>query len=127
MIDAATDRRVRSRAAHACEYCDLPQEADPFFRFQIEHIIPKQHGGVDDLSNLALACQHYNLHKGPNLAGIDPDTGQMVPLFNPRMQRWEEHFDLHGGWIVGLTPVGRATIRVLAMNVDEQRELREEL
>jgi hypothetical protein len=55
VIDAATNRRVRSRAANGCEYCGLPQEADPFFRFQVEHIIPKQHGGDDDLSNLALA------------------------------------------------------------------------
>jgi hypothetical protein len=51
----------------------------------------------------------------------------MVALFHPRRQQWEEHFDLQGGWIVGLTPVGRATVRVLAMNVDEQRELRADL
>lgn len=127
MIDAATRRRVRSRAKHGCEYCGLLQEADPFFRFHIEHIIPKQHGGTHDLSNLALACHHCNLHKGPNLAGIDPDTGQMVRLFNPRTERWAAHFEKQGELIIGRTPIGRATIRVLAMNAAEQRELRAEL
>jgi hypothetical protein len=71
-----------------------------------------------------LACHHCNRHKGPNLAGIDPNTGQMVPLFNPRTQRWGDHFELQGEWIMGLTPIERATAWVLAMNADEQRELR---
>ena len=127
MIDAATRRRVRSRAENRCEYCGLPQEADRFFRFHIEHIVPKQHDGTDDLWNLALACHHCNLHKGPNLAGIDPYTGQMVPLFNPRAQRWDDHFEIQGTWIAGRTPIGRATVRVLSMNADEQRELRARL
>jgi hypothetical protein len=127
VIDAATRRQVRSRAENRCEYCGLSQEADRFFRFHVEHIVPKQHGGSDDRSNLALACHHCNLHKGPNLAGIDPHTGQMAPLFNPRTQRWEDHFELQGTWIVGRTPIGRATARVLAMNADEHRELRARL
>jgi 5-methylcytosine-specific restriction endonuclease McrA len=124
LIDAATRRRVRSRARHRCEYCGLTQEADPFFRFHIEHIIAQQHGGGDDLTNLALACHHCNLHKGPNLAGIDPDTQELVPLFNPRLQRWADHFEVEGAWILGRTPVGRATVRVLAMNADDQLVLR---
>jgi hypothetical protein len=124
VIDAATQRRVRSRANRRCEYCRIPQETDPFFSFHIEHIIPRQHGGTDDNSNLALACHHWNLHKGPNLAGIDPDTGELARLFNPRTQRWEDHFEIQEAWIVGRTPVGRATVWVLAMNADEQREIR---
>jgi 5-methylcytosine-specific restriction endonuclease McrA len=127
VINATTRRRVRSRAKDGCEYCGLSQEADPFFRFHVEHVIPKQHGGTDDLSNLALACHHCNLHTGPNLAGIDPDTGQMAPLFNPRTQRWEDHFAVQQDLIIGRTAVGRATVRVLAMNAAEQRELRAEL
>jgi hypothetical protein len=125
-MNAATRRRVRSRAKNRCEYCDLPQEADPFFTFHIEHILPKQHGGADHVSNLALACHHCNLHKGPNLAGIDPDTEEMVPLFNPRTARWEDHFARNDTWIVGRTAIGRATIRVPAMNADAQRDLRAE-
>jgi hypothetical protein len=127
VIDAATRQQVRSRAGNHCEYCGLSQEADRFFRFHIEHVIPKQHGGTDELRNLALACHHCNRHKGPNLAGIDPDTGQMVALFDPRTQQWEDHFESRGEWIAGRTPVGRATVRVLAMNADEQRDLRAEL
>jgi 5-methylcytosine-specific restriction endonuclease McrA len=127
VIDAATRRRVRARANNRCEYCDLPQEAHQFFGFHIEHIIPKQHGGTDNSANLALACHHCNHHKGPNLAGLDPDTDQIVPLFNPRTQRWVDHFELQGEWVMGLTPIGRATVRVLAMNADEHRELRAEM
>jgi 5-methylcytosine-specific restriction endonuclease McrA len=126
-MDAATRRDVWSRAGNLCEYCGLAQEADSFFTFHVEHVIAKQHGGTDDLSNLALACHSCNLHKGPNLTGIDPDTGRIEPLFNPRSQRWEEHFRLDDEWIVGMTPTGRTTVRVLAMNAEEQRRLRAEL
>jgi 5-methylcytosine-specific restriction endonuclease McrA len=126
-MNAATRRRVRSRAGDRCEYCGLAQEADPFFAFHVEHVIAKQHGGGDDLSNLALACHSCNLHKGPNLTGIDPGTGQIEPLFNPRTQHWQEHFRLDEEWVVGVTPTGRTTVRVLAMNAEEQRELRAEL
>jgi hypothetical protein len=115
---------VRQRANDRCEYCGLLQDEDPFFRFNTEHVIPRQHGGGDELTNLALARHHCNLHKGPNLAGIDPDSGELVALFNPRRQRWEEHFERREVWVLGRTPVGRATVRVMAMNAEEQRELR---
>lgn len=123
-MNVATRRRVRLRAENRCEYCGLPQEVVPLAPFHIEHIIPKQHGGTDDDENLALSCYHCNLHKGPNLAGIDPDTGLMEPLFYPRTQKWEDHFEYQSVWVVGLTSVGRATVRVLAMNSDEQLEIR---
>jgi 5-methylcytosine-specific restriction endonuclease McrA len=127
VIDAATRRRVRRRAHDRCEYCGLPQDAVPVATFHIEHIIAKQHGGTDDLSNLALACFHCNQHKGPNLTGIDPQSGQITPLFNPRTQLWREHFALQDTEISGLTPTGRATIRVLAMNSELQQQLRTQL
>ena len=95
--------------------------------FHIEHVIPRQHGGDNNPSNLALACYHCNHNKGPNLTGIDPETELIIPLFNPRTQRWNEHFAQQGTEIVGLTPTGRTTVRVLAMNSDVQRELRAEL
>jgi hypothetical protein len=90
----------------------------------VEHIIPRKHRGADEPSNLALACYHCNLHKGPNLAGIDPDTGLVVELFHPRVQTWEEHFTFDEGWIIGRTPCGRATVDVLEMNADDWREVR---
>jgi 5-methylcytosine-specific restriction endonuclease McrA len=83
-MDAKARSSVRERAAHKCEYCGLPQHLVPLVPFHIEHIISKQHGGTDAPENLALACYHCNLHKGPNLSGIDPETGQIAALFNPR-------------------------------------------
>jgi hypothetical protein len=99
----------------------------PVARFHIEHIVPRQHGGSDDPSNLALACFHCNQHKGPNLTGIDPNTDQITPLFHPRAQHWHEHSALEGTEIRGLTPTGRTTVRVLAMNSDIQLEFRAQL
>jgi hypothetical protein len=92
--------------------------------FHVEHIVAKQHGGSDDLSNLAIACMHCNLFKGPNIAGLDPQTGQLTPIFNPRRDVWTEHFALRGPTIVGLTPVGRTTVYVLALNSRQQIDLR---
>jgi 5-methylcytosine-specific restriction endonuclease McrA len=91
-MDEATKLRVRVRAEYRCEYCGTRQVDEPFFAYQVEHIIAKQHGGSDEDANLALACSHCNLHKGPNLAGIDPITKLLSPLFHPRRQTWDEHF-----------------------------------
>jgi len=84
--------------------------------FQIDHVIARQHGGGSDLDNLALACFHCNTHKGPNVAGVDPMSGEIVPLFNPRLDDWRARFAWRGPKIAGLTPVGRATVRALALN-----------
>ena len=127
MIGAEVRRRVRERAGDRCEYCHTRQADEPFISYQVEHIIAIQHGGGDGEENLALACSHCNLHKGPNLAGIDPTTGELEPLFNPRRQSWDEHFEDRGIWIEGTTPCGRAIVRVLAMNAQARVELRQEL
>lgn len=126
-MDAAQRRLVRDRANNRCEYCGLQQEHFLLVPHVIDHIRAKQHGGTDDVHNLSLACFRCNAHKGPNLAGIDTDSDEMVPLFHPREQTWAEHFALHGARIVGLTAVGRATVHVLDMNAPERIELREEL
>ena len=126
-MNAATRRRVRRRAADRCEYCRLHQDYEAYYRFHIEHIIAKQHGGTDGLSNLALACHHCNEHKGTNLSGIDPHTGNIIPLFHPRRQRWQRHFRFVGARIVGRTQCGRATVAVLDMNLRDRIELRKEL
>jgi hypothetical protein len=118
---------VRNRAAHCCEYCGLSESAIPFLTFPVDHIRSRQHGGSDDPSNLALACGHCNARKGPNLTGIDPETDQIVPLFNPRGDSRSEHFAIHGITIVGLTPVDRATVYVLAMNSQLQLDARSDL
>jgi hypothetical protein len=109
------ENRVRTRAANCCEYYHLPQEVYRF-KFPIDHILAKQHGGETKSSNLALACSRCNAHKGPNLAGIDPETGRMVRLFNPRGDQWRAHFTWEGPKLRGLSGIGRATIVVLAIN-----------
>jgi hypothetical protein len=125
-MDAATRELVRSRADDRCEYC-LLRQADSALTHHIEHIVARQHGGNDDVDNLALACHRCNLRKGPNLTGVDPTTAEWVPLFHPRRNPWAEHFVLRGVRIEGITPVGRATVRVLGMNDARRLELRSEL
>ncbi len=127
MMDVAVRTLVRQRAGNRCEYCRLHQDEEPYFRLHVEHIIARQHGGSDDISNLALACHHCNLHKGPNLTGIDPETGQITPLFHPRQQVWDEHFAFLATTIVGLSPTGRTTVYVLNVNAEERLNLRAEL
>ena len=77
-MDVKLRQFVRARAGQRCEDCGLPQEFSEL-RFHIEHVIPRQHGGDDDADNLALACPDCDLRKGPNLTGIDPQSGEVVP------------------------------------------------
>jgi hypothetical protein len=123
-MDSQTRVRVRERAGNRCGYCQLPQEDSPLAALHVEHVMPKAHGGTDDLENLALACIDYNLHKGTNLTGVDPDTGQITALFHPRRHRWDDHFAWRGNQIVGRSAIGRTTVRVLCMNSDDQLALR---
>ena len=125
-MDAATRELVRRRAGDACQYCHIPQQATSSIPFHVEHTIARQHGGGDDPDLLALACDRCNAYKGPNLTSIDPETGHIVPLFNPREDVWCDHFMLRGGEIVGLTPTGRATVRLLNMNARSRVQLREQ-
>jgi len=124
MIGSQTRIQVRERAQNACEYCHLHQDDSPLAALHIEHIIPKIHGGTDELNNLALACIDCNLHKGTNLTGIDSQTNEVTELFHPRRQERDEHFELQGVCLVGKTASGRTTIRVLKMNSDDQIGLR---
>lgn len=123
-MDSLTRARVRERAGDRCEYCGLHQDDSPLAALHVEHIIPKIHGGTDDLENLALACIDCNLHKGTNLTGVDPETRQVTRLFHPRQQNWDDHFEWRGIRIHGKTVVGRTTIRVLHMNSEDQLALR---
>ncbi|MBX3415376.1 MAG: HNH endonuclease [Pirellulales bacterium] len=126
-MDQSLRAIVRDRAQETCEYCCLPQAASRFVNFHIEHVIARQHGGLTQLENLALACNHCNFHKGPNIASVDPESSELVPLYHPRRDRWAEHFMWQGVTIVGKTAVGRATARLLSMNSWQRLELRENL
>lgn len=123
-MDQALRFLVRRRAGDACEYCRLPQSASPYVRFHVEHIMARQHGGSDADDNLALACSFCNYHKGPNIAGVDPESGRLVRLFHPRQDRWSEHFAWQGAALMGRTDVSRATIVVLQINHRQRIELR---
>lgn len=124
-MDTATREWVRRRAGDRCEYCHIPQVAIPLIVFHIEHIVARQHAGDDSAENLALSCDRCNAYKGPNLTSIAPNTDEITPLFNPRHDVWEEHFRFEGGKIVGLTPTGQATVRLLNMNAQRRVQLRE--
>ncbi len=121
-------RIVRERARDRCEYCQLPQAAVEA-RFHVDHVVAQQHlvQAENDPTLLALACDRCNFCKGTNLTSIDPISLEVVRLYDPRQERWEEHFALEGAEIVGLTAVGRATVRLLQMNVSHRVELRERL
>jgi hypothetical protein len=108
---------VARRGNNRCEYCRAP-EAIFNFPFEVEHVVPSSRGGVDDDSNLALTCRSCNLHKSDHLTGQDDVTGVEVSLFNPRTDRWGEHFefDIDRGELLGLTPVGRGTVTRLRLN-----------
>jgi hypothetical protein len=121
MISIETIRFVRARANEICEYCRVGQ-CDVPLTFHVEHIIPRVHGGIDDPSNLALACPQCNFRKGTNLTGIDPDSGLVTHLFNPRKDAWGDHFELKRGRIGPRTAEGRTTVWVLDMN--ESRRVR---
>lgn len=116
---ASLRQLVWQRASGCCEYCLLPQAHDPR-PFHLDHIRSQKHDGPTTLENLALSCSACSLFKGPNIAGIDPETNSIQPLYHPRDQVWSEHFRLDDGVVVGLSAIARATIRVLRIN-DELR------
>ncbi len=116
-MDAALRTLVRRRASECCEYCRLPQSLD-VLPFQIDHIIAEKHHGPTVEENLALSCFNCNAHKGLNIAGIDPLSLQLVPLFNPRRDEWDAHFRWSGASLSGLTATARATTDVLRINLN---------
>ncbi len=122
-MDDALRQLVWDRAQDTCEYCHVPQYLD-ILPFQMEHIIAQKHHGPTTADNLALSCYSDNSYKGPNIAGIDPATGEITRLFHPRRDVWHEHFRWNGPVLIGLTSIGRATIDVLAMNLTERVEHR---
>lgn len=109
--------RIRKQADDRCGYCLSPQRL-VLGQLEIEHLLPRALGGKDDEDNLWLACRMCNGYKGKQIKAIDPQTDQPAALFNPRKQKWSEHFQWSedGSMIIGLTPSGRATIEALQLN-----------
>ena len=123
-MKVTTRQLVKARAGNRCEYCRLHQDQEPYYRFHIEHIIAQQHRGGDDPANLALSCHHCNSRKGTNLSAVDPQTGNIVRLFDPRRQNWSRHFRLVQRRVVGITECGRASVTLLGMNQRSRIALR---
>ncbi len=119
-IPVSLRNAVYERAEAACEYCLTP-EAVSFALHQIDHIIAEKHAGATEPDNLALACVLCNKYKGSDIASVDPETGKIVALFNPRRDLWNEHFNLlENGRIKQLTDTGRATSQILQFNIPER-------
>ena len=84
---------------------------------EVDHVIAEKHDGQSASENLALACFHCNNHKGPNIAGLDPVSGELSRLFHPRNDLWIEHFQWVGASLTGISMIGRVTVRVLEINI----------
>lgn len=119
-------REVARRAGNTCEYCLLHQ-GFAASTHQVDHVISEKHGGKTTLENLALSCTTCNRRKGSDIASVDPQTGTLTPLFNPRVEEWPDHFRADGARIVGITPQGRATVELLKLNALERLAERREL
>jgi len=114
---------VIARAQNLCEYCLIDLD-DTFLGGEIDHIIGVKHSGPTTAKNLAHACQRCNRNKGSDLGSIYWPTGQLVRFFNPRTDRWADHFVLDGATIRPLTEIGEVTARILGFNNDESTEER---
>ncbi len=121
---AETTRLVEARADQRCEYCRMHQELQGA-TVHVEHVIPVSRGGSDDPSNLAWACPGCNLKKADRVEVPDPDTVTQVPLFNPRVDRWKEHFRWYGYEIVGVSAIGRAMLAAFDLNHPRRQRIRQ--
>jgi hypothetical protein len=118
-------QQVVERAKNHCEYCGLSQEGQEA-TFHVDHVVPIAAGGQTVTENLALACVSCSLRKGARETAIDPITQTNVALFNPRKDKWSEHFRWDGVYLVGTSPIGRATVETLKMNREQILLIREE-
>ncbi|WP_287128287.1 HNH endonuclease [Candidatus Cyanaurora vandensis] len=127
-ISNALREVVFARAQGCCEYC-LISEMVVLAHHQLDHVIAEKHGGSTDLENLALSCVLCNQAKGSDIASIDPESGDIVRLFNPRKDNWVDHFcfQVEDSMIQPLTAIGRVTIKLLRINRDEYLPVRKVL
>ena len=124
-ISAELRQTIADRAKQLCEYC-LIAEADTFYGCQVDHIISVKHGGSSELHNLAYACAPCNRAKGSDVGSI-ASSGEFTRFYNPRTDRWAEHFRLSGATIEWLTPIGEVTARIFGFNDSVRLHEREEM
>lgn len=110
---------VAVRAGYRCEYCLLHEE-DAYSPHQIDHVVSRKHGGSTSIDNLAFCCMRCNVWKGSDLGSFSKVSGHLVRLYNPRKDRWRDHFRLQGALIEPLTPRGEVTVRLLKLNAEKR-------
>ena len=122
-IPAELRRIVITRANACCEYCRIADD-DTHYGCELDHIISEKHGGETEAYNLALVCARCNQAKGSDIGSIHWESGLFVRLYNPRTDRWAEHFQLIGCLIEGVSPIGMVTANLLGFNTEERVLLR---
>ncbi len=125
-ISSELRQLVASRAAYVCEYCLIAEE-DTYFGCEVDHIISAKHGGSSESENLAYACAFCNRYKGSDLASLSQQTGSLVRFYNPRIDRWADHFQVEGVFVKPVSEIGEVTARILHFNDSEQILERESL
>lgn len=123
-VAADLRRIVEARASYLCEYCQV-HEDDTYLGCQVDHIIAEKHGGLTVSDNLAYACTFCNRNKGTDIASVVPSTGALARLFNPRVDRWTDHFKVNGSMIEPQSAIGETTARLLGFNQSERIRERE--
>ncbi len=124
-ISATLRKLVVERAAYLCEYC-LIADADTFLGCEVDHIISLKHGGSTETNNLAYACAYCNRYKGSDIASLTK-SGELIRLYNPRTDRWKDHFWLETYQILPVSQIGEVTVKVLRLNRPERILEREAL
>lgn len=114
-VSAELRRRISERADHPREYC-LVHEDDTFFGCQVDHIISEKHGGETAPDNLSYACAFCNRSKGTDIGSLSRRNRKLTRFFNPRSDRWSEHFKFDAAAIVPLTDIGEVTATILGFN-----------
>lgn len=117
VISGVLRAQLRLEARDRCGYCQT-QQALAYGPLEVDHIMPVAAGGADDLQNLWLACRPCNQYKGAQTTGLDPQSGEQVRLFNPRLDAWHEHsaWRADGTHVIGIPACGRATVAALNLN-----------
>lgn len=116
-LPASLRSAVMADAGNRCGYC-RSAEVLTGAPLEFDHIIPLAAGGTNARENLWRICHRCNQYKGAQTHAKDDSSGELVPIFNPRMQEWAEHFQWNAdfAYIVGITPIGRATVHALRLN-----------
>ncbi|MBC7880460.1 MAG: HNH endonuclease [Anaerolineae bacterium] len=125
-IPVSLRQQVVHRAEEKYEYCRIHQNFSTYTH-EIDHVLAVKHGGETISENLVLSCLPCNRRKGSDLTSIDPFTGEITPLFNPRLQTWTDHFTLVDDHILGITPSGRTTVFLLKFNEPTRLQIRQVL